>query len=147
EATQAPALALQGEAAPVFTEPQEAPAAAPVIEPELPPGVELPREEQDEPELIAASTATVQRVADSIQPAAIGPADDSLATRLAALTVPPAVPVSAAPVEMPERQVQSRGERLAQLEQQVNAMRIRMQEAQTIAASLNASLQKALETR
>src|SRR5690606_11852043 len=45
------------------------------------------------------------------------------------------------------RMLQARTVQLAQLEQQVNAMRIRMEEARSIAVTLNAALRVALENR
>jgi pilus assembly protein FimV len=157
--------ARSGEPLPLFggaNPAEEPPELAPDVAVALPPGQELPALVNAEQELVMASTSAVVMPLQPGQAAGFTePAPTSVMTTTsvppAATPAPPAllppepavVPADriAASTEALQERMQARERQVQELEQQVIAMRMRMQEARTVAAMLSNTLAQALENR
>lgn len=150
---------------------EEAPASEPA-EPELPAGTETPANENNEGLLTTASTAVIAVGVETeeVLPAEDVPAEEALPVEEEPLPQAPASNAdSEAAVAIPEDLLapsdnpylqkvtdsavaikdllETRQQRMVEVEEQLLAMRIQMQEAQVAALELNAKLREAIEQR
>ncbi len=162
EGTQRFTAVQRGEPIPLFTsEPVQEEVVE--VEDELPPGEEAPISDDDDTALLMVSQTNVpqplQIAGDAeadVQPADIAVTDPALPVTVTVQTesvtvvdeqqaVPDAVPLAPGPGSVSG--TITRAVVTAELETEVAAMRVRRQSAETIAAQLNASLQRVQEQR